>query len=122
MQIMESKVLVDTAEALTCYLRELYTFKGMAEAEIEEMERQLNDIVHRMERPDCTYRERSRLATKMANIRRERRKLKDWLKVHQAYFQYIGSDDGKRIQNMLGNFIGIGRRVEEVKSRQTSAG
>lgn len=116
MTAMDTKRVLDAAEALSAQLRELFSQKSMAEAEIMDYDRQLNDITHRMEHPGCKYRERSRLATRMANIRRDRRALKDWLKANQPYFEYIGGGDGERIQKMLGNLTGVGRRVEKTKA------
>jgi glycosyltransferase A (GT-A) superfamily protein (DUF2064 family) len=77
---------------------------------------QQNDITHRLEHPECKYRERAKLATRLADVRRNRRILKDWLKVNKLYFEYIEDDCGKRLQNSLSNLVGKGRLVEDAKA------
>lgn len=111
MNIMDTSEICKTAENLAFLLREVCTQRGMVEGEIADLEREHNNIIHLLERNGCLYDERARLATQLARIRRKRRALKDWLKANDPYFKYLGGDNGKKIQNMIDNFVGIGRRV-----------
>ncbi len=100
-----------TAEKLAHLLREIGTQRNMVEGEIKDLERKHNDIIHRMERDNCLYKERARLATELAKVRKQRRVLKDWLCNNEPYFRYIASSDGIKIQTLINNLVGIGRRV-----------
>lgn len=115
MKPMDTKIIAFYTENLARHFRELCDCRNMVETEISELTRRNDDITHRMERSDCKYKERARLATQLANIRRERRVLKDWLRANKPYFDYIGSVNGEKAQNMLSNLVGIGRRVEGMK-------
>lgn len=107
MNTMDTSEICKTAENLAFLLREVCTQRGMVEGEIADLEREHNNIIHLF----GLYAERARLSTQLARIRRKRRALKDWLKANDPYFKYLGGDNGKKIQNMIDNFVGIGRRV-----------
>lgn len=115
MKPMDTTQILLTAECLSKLIRELCENRGMVEAEITDLERAHNEVIHEMEKPSCKYKERNRLATQLANVRKERRKLKDWLYDNRQYFDYIGSDEGKKIRNMLDNLVGRGRKVRKME-------
>lgn len=110
MKPMDTSEILKTSEALSKQIRELMEFRNMAQAEIEDLEREHNNLIHDIEKSN-NYRERAKLATKLGNCRRERRKLKDWLFENKSYFDYFGSSDGGKIQCMINNLVGIGRRM-----------
>jgi hypothetical protein len=116
MKPMDTKFILEATDELFALLREIQSQRNMVSSEIAELEREQNDITHRLERPECKYRERAKLATRLADVRRKRRVLKDWLKVNKIYFEYIEDDCGKRLQNSLSNLVGKGRKVEEAKA------
>ncbi len=109
---MNTSEILTAAEKLAHSLREIMTQRGMVESEIAELTRKNDDIVHRMERDGCLYKERARLATELRRVRIQRRALKDWLHDNEPYFKYIGTDGGVKVQNMITNLVGIGRRVK----------
>lgn len=111
MTTMDTSEIAKTADRLAFLLREVYTQRNMVEAEISDLEREHDNITHRIEKDDCHYKERARLATQLAKIRKERRAIKDWLKSNEPYFKYIGSDNGEKCQKMINNLVGVGRRV-----------
>lgn len=112
MQIYETRRVKEAAETLARQIREIASQRNMVEAEISDLEREHNDIIHAMENNECLYQERARMATRLARLRRERRKLKDWLHANKKYFDYIGQDEGQKLQKVLANLVSIGRKVE----------
>jgi len=110
---MDTGQILEAAERLSGLLREMAAQKRIVEAEIAELERLHNDIIHALERPGCKYKERARLATKLAHLRRERRVLKDWLVENTPYLDFLGADDGMKIRNLIDNLVGRGRKVRK---------
>lgn len=107
---LNTQQILKASENLSYLIRESIVQRGMAESEIQDLELQHNNIIHEIERSN-NCRERSKLATQLSKVRRERRKLKDWLKSNEPYFNYLGSADGDKVQNMIANLVGVGRKI-----------
>lgn len=114
---MDTLEILQTSEQLHKLLIEIFEQKNMVEAEIAELEREHSDIIHRFEKSDCKYKERARLATRLATMRRERRILKDWLLDNRQYFDFLGEDNGKQVRKMIENLVGRGRKVQKAMAR-----
>lgn len=113
---MDTVNITNKADELAGMIRLLYTQKSEAERELEELTRKSTDIQHELEK--VSYETRCRMATELANVLRERRKVKDWLKDNEPFFNYFGEGEGNKAKNMIGNIVGIGRRIETRKSKR----
>lgn len=118
MKLFDTDTLLTQAEALAATLRELEHQQGMAKDEVEEREKEHDEIVHRMENPRCLYPERARLATRLSHAQRTRRALKDWLVVTKPLLAFAGSVECERLGKHLEKLIAAGRSVAEEKRRR----
>ena len=121
MELYDTDALLHAAEALAGMLRALEGQQGMAEAEVAAREREHDDIMHRMEMPDCLYAERARLATCLGRLQRERRRVKDWMAIAKPLLAIAGGEDYKRLQKRLEVLIDAARRVAQEKRRREEA-
>lgn len=80
---------------------------------IEEANLLTQDYLHSLELDGLKYDERAKLATQLAKCRRERRAHKDTMMILEPLVQYLGTDKGKQLVNLLREVLGKTRRVEE---------
>lgn len=113
--------LLRMATTVSIAMRDVTRQENMVADARAELEREYNDITHRMEAPDCLYQERARLATRLQRVQQERRVLKDWQIVNDAILRFMATDRGARMLKHLEEFIGVARRVEEEKARRRAA-
>lgn len=118
MELFDTDALLEQAEALAATLRELERQQGMAKDEVEEHEKEHDEIIHRMENPRCLYPERARLATRLVRAQRERRVLKDWMVVAKPLLAFAGSVECERLGKHLEKLIAAGRSVTDEKRRR----
>jgi flagellar biosynthesis/type III secretory pathway chaperone len=103
--------MLNDAEKLAADLREIVQQKRMLLAELDEIDRKQMDILHRIERKECRYRERSKLATELHRVRSRRRWIKDWLYANKPVLDYLESDRGANLTKWLDGFIGVARKA-----------
>lgn len=85
---------------------------------IEEANLLTQDYLHSLELDGLKYDERAKLATQLAKCRQERRAHKDTVMILEPLVQYLGTEKGKQLVNLLREVLGKTRRVEEqMKSR-----
>lgn len=82
-------------------------------SEVARMERLTQDYLHKMELEDLGYKERAKVDTKLQNCRQLRRAHKDTAEILEPLVQYLSSDRGKNLCNLLKEALGKTRRVEE---------
>ena len=80
---------------------------------IEEANLLTQDYLHSLELYGLKYDERAKLATQLAKCRQERRAHKDTMMILEPLVQYLGTDKGKQLVNLLREVLGKTRRVEE---------
>ena len=80
---------------------------------IEEANLLTQDYLHSLELDGLKYDERAKLATQLAKCRQERRAHKDTMMILEPLVQYLGTDKGKQLVNLLREVLGKTRRVEE---------
>lgn len=80
---------------------------------IEEANLLTQDYLHSLELDGLKYDERAKLATQLAKCRQERRAHKDTMMILEPLVQYLGTDKGKQLANLLKEVLGKTRRVEE---------
>lgn len=87
-------------------IRYIATCRNMAEARLTELEQEQSAIYHEMERPRCLYRNRARLATRLQQVLRERREIKDWMSANKSLFTFADSDKYTNILRLMEAFQG----------------
>lgn len=87
--------------------------------EVRRMEQLTQDYLHKLELEDLNYKERARLATQLAKCRQSRRDSKNMVEVLGPLVQFLESDNGKRMLNLMKDALGKTRRIEEkMRSRR----
>lgn len=71
------------------------------------------DYLHKLELDELDYKERAKIATQLAKCRQNRRAYKDTTIVLQPLVQFLESDKGKSLINLMREALGKTRRVEE---------
>lgn len=67
----------------------------------------------KLELENLDYRERAKVATQLAQCRRIRRECKDTVEVLEPLVQFLESDKGKTLYNLVRETLGKTRKVEE---------
>lgn len=81
--------------------------------EIQRLERLTQDYLHMLELEDLDYRGRARLATQLAKVRRDRRASKDTVEVLRPLVNFLDSDKGRNMMNLVREALGKTRKAEE---------
>jgi hypothetical protein len=82
-------------------------------------EKKQSDILHELEIENLTQNERNKRATKLRDVRRERRRNKDAMELNERLYVYLTGQDGTRMLNQLKNILGEMRRIEEKHRTRT---
>lgn len=80
---------------------------------ITTMDKLTQDYLHNLELGGLDYGERAKLATKLAQCRVERREHKDTVAILEPLVQYLDSEKGKQLFNLLREALGRTRKAEE---------
>ncbi len=81
--------------------------------EVNRMDRLTQDYLHMLELGDLNYKERAKVATKLAQCRKARRECKDTVEVLKPLVEFLESDRGKNLYNLVREALGKTRKVEE---------
>ena len=71
------------------------------------------DYLHSLELDLLTYSDRAKIATKLKKCRKERRECKDTVRVLEPLYNYITSEKGQHLDNMLKEVLGATRKAEK---------
>lgn len=89
--------------------------KNLAGASAREL--QLNnatqDLLHELELGELNYKERAKVATKLAGVRRERRIEKDTVEELEDFVSWYCDPSTRRVLDQLRNILGKVRKQEE---------
>ena len=80
---------------------------------LRRMDSLTQDYLHKLELDELDYRERAKVATQLAACRKERREYKDTMATLEPLVQFLESDKGYNLQNLLKEALGKTRKVEE---------
>lgn len=80
---------------------------------IREMDMLTQDYLHSLELDGLKYEERAKIATQLAKCRQERREHKDTVQILEPLIQYLDSEKGKQLFNLLREVLGKTRKAEE---------
>lgn len=81
--------------------------------EVNRLDRLTQDYLHELELDGLDYRGRAKVATQIKNCRQLRRASKDTVEVLEPLMDFINSDKGKNLLNLLRETLGKTRRVEQ---------
>lgn len=85
--------------------------------EVNRMDRLTQDYLHKLELDGLDYKERAKVATQLAKCRQARRECKDTVEILEPLVQFLESDKGKNLLNLVREALGKTRKVEERKFR-----
>lgn len=80
---------------------------------IIEMDKLTQDYLHSLELDGLKYEERAKIATQLAKCRQERREHKDTTMILEPLVQYLNTDKGRQLSNLLKEVLGKTRKAEE---------
>ena len=80
--------------------------------EVGRLDLLTQDYLHKLELDNLNYRERAKVATKLASCRQSRREHKDMVEVLEPLVNFMESDKGKSLLNLLREALGKTRKVE----------
>ena len=81
---------------------EIKTFDGLTQ-----------DYLHMLELEDLGYKDRAKVATKLAECRRLRRESKDTVEVLEPFIVFLDSEKGRQMMNLMKEALGKTRKAEE---------
>ena len=81
--------------------------------EVNRLDKLTQDYLHKLELEGLNYKERAKVATQLMRCRQLRRVSKDAIEVLEPLINFVATDKGKGIYNMLREVIGQTRKVEE---------
>lgn len=80
--------------------------------EVGRMDKLTQDYLHKLELDGLDYRERAKVATKLAQCRQSRRACKDTVEVLEPLVQFLESEKGRNMCNLVKEALGKTRKVE----------
>lgn len=87
--------------------------------EVHKLELLTQDYLHQLELEPLHYRERAKVATKLQECRRRRRKCKDVVELLDPLVQLLESDQGRSMHNQLKKVLGETRKIEKRMQNRT---
>lgn len=81
--------------------------------EVNRLDHLTQDYLHTLELDGLDYRGRAKVATQLTNCRQLRRASKDTVEVLEPLMEFLDSDKGKNLLNLLRETLGKTRRVEQ---------
>lgn len=87
--------------------------------EVNRMDRLTQDYLHKLELDELDYRERAKVATQLARCRQSRREHKDTAEVLEPLVEFLDSDRGKTLLNLMREVLGKTRKVESRMETRT---
>lgn len=88
-------------------------------SEISRLDRLTQDYLHQLELGDLHYRDRAKVATKLAECRRLRRASKDTVEILEPFVEFIDSEKGKQTMNLMREALGKTRKAERYMETRT---
>jgi len=87
--------------------------------EVGRLDRLTQDYLHMLELNNLNYKERAKVATKIAKCRQNRRASKDTTEILEPIIQFFGSDKGRNMMNLMREVLGKTRKAEEKMETRT---
>lgn len=80
--------------------------------EVNRLDRLTQDYLHMLELDNLDYSQRAKVATKIMNCRKLRRASKDTVEILEPLIDFLNSDRGKNMMNLMKEVLGKTRKVE----------
>lgn len=90
-----------------------------AYAQVGLCDKETQDILHSMELDKIDKNQRNKMATRLQRIRRIRRENKDLVEINEPIVDFLQSNRGQQMQNLLKEVLGKTRKVEEYHATRT---
>ena len=74
--------------------------------EVNRLDKLTQDYLHKLELGNLDYRERAKVATAIARCRRQRRGCKDTVEILEPLVQFLDSERGKNLMNLMRETLG----------------
>lgn len=87
--------------------------------EVNRLDRLTQDYLHKLELEGLNYKERAKVATRLAQCRQLRRESKDTVEILEPFVMFLNSDKGRNIMNLMREALGKTRKVEERMDTRT---
>ena len=81
--------------------------------EVHRLDQLTQDYLHKLELNCPDYKERAKIATQLAHCRQERRLCKDTVQTLDPLIQFLDSEKGKNLLNLMREALGKTRKIEE---------
>lgn len=88
-------------------------------AEITRLERLTQDYLHKLELENLSYAERAKVATQLARCRQMRRASKDTVEILEPFIDFIDTERGRQLMNLMRETLGKTRKAEERMNTRT---
>ena len=82
-------------------------------AEVNRLDKLTQDYLHKLELDNLNYAERAKIATKLAECRKQRRASKDTVLILEPFITYLESDKGKLTLRSMKELLGNTRQIEK---------
>lgn len=87
--------------------------------EVNRLDLLTQDYLHKLELEDLSYHERAKVATEISLCRKQRRESKDIVGVLRPIIEFLESDKGKNLLNLMREVLGKTRKAEEYLGNRT---
>lgn len=87
--------------------------------EVNRMDKLTQDYLHKLELDSLNYKERAKVATQLARCRQLRREHKDTAEILEPLVQFLDSEKGKTLLNLMREVLGKTRKTEERMETRT---
>lgn len=104
-------------ETFLNYLSEINRSYPLTKAELKKKDNETQDILHELELGENNYKERTKIATQLRNVRKERRHLKDKIEEIETLYQWM--NENKTSINKLQQVLGQTRKQEKYHQNRT---
>ena len=84
-----------------------------SEDEVVRLDKLTQDYLHKLELGGLDYKERAKVATQLAQCRKSRREHKDTAEMLRPLVQFLESEKGKGMLNLVREVLGKTRKIEE---------
>ncbi|GHU91041.1 hypothetical protein FACS1894202_11820 [Clostridia bacterium] len=114
-QSIDIPEVVRQTEEFCKMLRDVNAKHEQLSQRVAELDIEVKDIYHEIERPRCNAKERNKLSTKLQKALGERRALKDKLKALKPVIAFCESDKYTHLTGVLGNYLASARAAAETE-------
>lgn len=88
-------------------------------SEINRLDKLTQDYLHKLELDGLNYKERAKVATQLARCRQLRRESKDTVEILEPLIEFIETEKGRQMLNLIKETLGKTRKVEERMETRT---